>query len=159
MRKNPLTAGDLCIAVLFGATIVIVAAQVVFRYLLNNSLSWSEELSRYLFTWIIFLGAALAIRDNTHIRIELSLDRLAPKGAKYLRFFSCGLLVAFLVFLVISGFKLVKVTENTLSPALSLPLSYVYYAALPVSAFLGILYAVRRILTLSGEKKAKGDFR
>jgi len=64
---------DYTLAGLFAATIVVVLLQVVSRYLLDNSLTWTEELSRYLFAWIIFLGAALGLRDQSHIKVDFWL--------------------------------------------------------------------------------------
>ncbi len=45
---------------------LIVAVQVFCRYVLNNSLFWAEELSRYLLAWLTFLGASVAYRRNVH---------------------------------------------------------------------------------------------
>ena len=56
--------------------VAIVFAQVVFRYVLNRSLSWSEELTKYLFVWLIWLGTSLAAREKEHIALSLVLDRL-----------------------------------------------------------------------------------
>lgn len=47
--------------VLLAAMIVLVAVQVVFRYALNYPITWSEELTAYLFAWLIFLGATVSI--------------------------------------------------------------------------------------------------
>jgi hypothetical protein len=55
----------------------VVAAQVFFRYVLNHSLFWSEELARYILVWLTFLGASVAYRRGVHPRIDLFVSRLA----------------------------------------------------------------------------------
>ena len=147
-----LAPGEWILAALFGAVIVIAAAQVVFRYVLNNSLTWSEELSRYLFTWIIFLGAALAVKDGSHIAVEVILNRFPARFARWIRIGHQILILAFLVFIIVLGARLVGQTANTISPALSLPVNYVFYAALPVTATVGACYALRNIIVLAPGK-------
>ena len=51
-------------------TVILVFSQVVMRYVFQSSLYWSEELARYLFVWQTWLGASLAVREASHIRIE-----------------------------------------------------------------------------------------
>ena len=60
----------------------VVAAQVFFRYVLNHSLFWSEELARYILVWLTFLGASVAYRRGVHPRIDLFVSRVSPRGAR-----------------------------------------------------------------------------
>ncbi|MFB3819511.1 MAG: TRAP transporter small permease [Candidatus Methylomirabilales bacterium] len=57
----------------------VVGVQIFARYVLNHSLYWSEELARYLFIYLVFLGAAVALRRDGHIRVSFLVDRL-PAG-------------------------------------------------------------------------------
>lgn len=56
--------------------VVVVAAQVVMRYVFNGSFDWADEVSRIAFVWTIFLAIPLGIRDGTHVGIELLVSRL-----------------------------------------------------------------------------------
>jgi len=147
-----LSVTDWVIAVLFAATIVVVTAQVVWRYVFNDSLIWTEELSRYLFTWMTFVGAALAIREATHIRITALTDRLPPTARTWLRVATLALIVGFLAYLAVIGFRWVRLNADTRTPALGLPLNYVLYAALPVASLLGVGFGIRRIVALLRER-------
>ncbi len=144
MQRKPLSPGDWIVAVLFAATILVVTAQVVWRYVFNNSLVWTEELSRLLFTWIIFLGAALAVKEATHIRVTLLVDRLPPGVRRHLAAARLVLIAVFLAFLAAVGFQWVRMNANARTPALGLPLNYVLYASLPVASVAGVYFAVRR---------------
>ena len=157
-QKRELGPMDYLIAAVFGTTIVVVLAQVIWRYVFNNSLTWTEELSRYLFTWIIFLGAAVAIRDNSHIKVEFLVSRLPKRIRPALEVINTALIMLFLAFIAVAGFLWVKLNSGTRSPALELPVNWVFYAALPVAALLGLGYAIARILgPLIRHKRKAGD--
>lgn len=146
MDRKRLSLPDYVLAILFGATILVVAAQVLFRYVVNESLAWTEEVSRYLFVWMTFLGAALALRDATHIRIDLFVDRLPKPVARTLGALNQALILAFLLLVVVLGFQLVQHTAGTPTPTLRLPENLVYYAALPVPFLLGVYYAIAPVV-------------
>ena len=59
-----------------GAMVLVVLAGVVFRYVLNDPLMWSEELARYLMIWIGLVGAAITLKHGEHIRINAIRQRL-----------------------------------------------------------------------------------
>jgi TRAP-type C4-dicarboxylate transport system permease small subunit len=60
------------------AMILIVTLQVVLRYGFNSSIDWSEEISRLLFVWCMFLAIPLGIREGAHVGIELLVAHIAP---------------------------------------------------------------------------------
>lgn len=64
-------AEDLCLAVLHALVAILVCAAVVFRYALDDPLTWSEEMIILLFGWMVFLGIANAFRARTHIIIDV----------------------------------------------------------------------------------------
>jgi TRAP-type C4-dicarboxylate transport system permease small subunit len=88
-------ANRAAVIALMAAMAVLVFANVVSRYLLNYSLIWVEELTRYMMVWVGFLGAGLALRLGAHISVDLFQELLPPAGAKVLR----GAIVAILALL------------------------------------------------------------
>jgi C4-dicarboxylate transporter DctM subunit len=70
-----------CACLILVALILLVAAQVIFRYVLNLPITWSEELATYLFAWLIFLGATVSIRRDESPALTLLIDRLSPRVA------------------------------------------------------------------------------
>ncbi|MEZ5729093.1 MAG: TRAP transporter small permease subunit [Burkholderiaceae bacterium] len=64
------------IMVIVAVIAAILIAGVVYRYGLNNALSWAEELSKYLMVWLAFLGAPIALRRLGHINIDLFVRML-----------------------------------------------------------------------------------
>ncbi len=124
--------------------VIIVFVQVIFRYILNNSLSWSEELVRYIFIWQVWLGASLGMRINEHIRVDMFVKLLPNVPQKILGILTDLLVLAFYIFLIVYGFKYLQnvIAKDMNSTALKLPLAYVY-ASLPVgSVIIALRYAV-----------------
>lgn len=82
------------------AMIVIVSGQVVLRYVFNSSLDWSDEISRLLFVWSMFLAIPLGIREGAHVGVELLTAHL-PAVPRALMAKGCALLAAALMAVVV----------------------------------------------------------
>lgn len=144
-RKGEANVGPLgwLLAAVFTAIILVAWLQVFCRYVLNSALGWAEELSVYLLVWLVFLGAAAAMRDRSHIRVEVIVERFPKAWRKVLRIGTDLLQAVFMAVMVWVGFRMVGVMSGTSSPALHLPVSYVSYAALPLTFLAGAAYALR----------------
>mgnify|MGYP003608844836 FL=1 len=66
----------------FVAMTLVIFLQVIFRYFLLQSLSWSEEVARYLFVWLTFLGASVVARSRSHITVESVVNRIKPESLR-----------------------------------------------------------------------------
>lgn len=125
--------------------VTVLGAGVVFRYIIGNALPWTDEVASYLFVALTFLGAACGIRNDSHPRIEIVVNRLGKGGARVLGAVSLGALLSLLAVLVEFG---CRATEQAATISMvSLPLSQGWaYAVVPVSAVAMILFAVRNFL-------------
>ena len=133
------------IATLMAGCVVIVFMQVIFRYLLHNSLIWSEELSRYVFCWLVFVGTGMAFGDNSHIMIDFAVSYLRPGARRIVTIFDYIISLVFLAVACWYGIQMVKLTGGTRSPAAGLPLNIVFYAAMPTGTFIGLLFVIRNL--------------
>ncbi|MDU5100525.1 MAG: TRAP transporter small permease [Peptoniphilus grossensis] len=135
--------------------VIIVFMQVIMRYFFNTSLTWSEELSRYIFIWQVWLGSSIAFVDDQHIRVDLIFSIFkSEKSQRILHLIINIIWFSFNVFLVYVGIKLLgsMSARNALSSGMRLPLVYVY-ATLPVSSFiLAIRILLDSIDLVSGKK-------
>lgn len=122
----------------------VVFLQVVFRYVLQQPLYWSEELPRYLLIWMSFLAAALAQKNEAHINITLAVTPLPMAVQRVIRLLANLVILGFLGVLVYSGSLVTRITAAHRSTALQIPMAVVY-AALPVGAALMMLYLVLQI--------------
>ncbi|MCX5907053.1 MAG: TRAP transporter small permease [Deltaproteobacteria bacterium] len=82
---------------------ITVFLQVIYRYVLTQSLSWSEELARYLFAWISLLGAALAVKKRGHFGLELFYEMLSRRGRRSLGFTLHLLMGAVILVILVQG--------------------------------------------------------
>lgn len=117
---------------------LLVALQVFFRYVLNHSLFWSEELARFMLVWLSFLGASTAYKRGVHPGVDLLTARLSP-------FFrtACAHLVhlvslLFFIAMIIYGVQFAHFIRAQISPALYLP-KWTVFAIIPVS---GLILAI-----------------
>ncbi|MBN2396403.1 MAG: TRAP transporter small permease [Candidatus Atribacteria bacterium] len=117
-----------------GAMLVIIFIQVIFRYVFQHSLTFSEELARYLFVYTVFFGTAVVSKNNGHIIMEALTDHLKGKLAKYTKIFAYCCTIIFIFILFYYGIRMMVISSYQLSPALRISMSYVYLA-IPVSAF------------------------
>jgi TRAP-type C4-dicarboxylate transport system permease small subunit len=116
----------------------LIFIQVVMRYIFHSSLSWSEELARYLFLWQIWLGASYAVKAHRHLRIEMIQGFIKdPFKKKIFELFALSLWLGFSIFLAYEGSSLTSLLfeRGQVSPAMRLPMAYAY-ASVPVGCAL-----------------------
>ena len=123
--------------------IILGVIQILFRFLLNFSLSWTEELSRYTFILLVYVGAALGFKRKRHVRVEIIDLYVSPKRLGYIKTFNEILIILFLGLVGYQGLGIVKTAYslNQTSPALRIPM-YLIYGIIPVTF---IISAVRLI--------------
>jgi TRAP-type C4-dicarboxylate transport system permease small subunit len=129
------------------ALVVVTSLQVFTRYVLNAPFTWTEELARMLFTWIVFLGAALLLKGSSHITIDILARSLAPRPRRWLLVVSHLITLSVVGVLAVKGFRLLQITGASESPALGIPWVYVY-AAFPVGMTLMALRYARALIGL-----------
>lgn len=133
--------------------LVIIFFQVISRYIFGYTFDWSEELSRFLFVWVVFIGSALIIGDKGHMAVQLLPDRLSgTKAGFFLQLFIKAASLVFILLLIIQGSKMTKTMMFQTAPALNLPMGIVY-VIIPVSGVLMLLYLIRDSLILFAEHK------
>jgi TRAP-type transport system small permease protein len=124
---------------LFLATMVVVVfTQVIFRFILQQPLSWSEEVARYVFVGIIWMGAAVLVKHDGHPGMDLLTRTLPSFWRRAIRIAVNVLVAATLGTVVITGFKLMYDNMSQPSPAMELPMG-IPYAAIPLSAAIMLL--------------------
>jgi TRAP-type transport system small permease protein len=144
------------LAVLVAVMLVVVGWNVIGRFALGQSLTWSDEAARYLFIWMIFLGAALAHFRAEHISVEFFRDKAPPVvrlAAKVVR----ELIILGVLGIMLWGSVQVMQTTFGASALLGVPFNVVN-AAVPVSAALMVLmsgYRLVRLLGPGGEQRVE----
>ncbi|EQA00400.1 TRAP transporter small permease [Glaesserella parasuis] len=135
----------------------LVFLNVVLRYGFNSSINITEEVSRYLFVWLTFLGAILAFSDNQHVSVTMLTDKLSPTTRHILRLFTDSIMLFCCYLVVQGGWVQFQLNLHNLSPISEIPTGVTYLAAVISGVFIAILIATRVISTaailIRGETK------
>jgi TRAP-type C4-dicarboxylate transport system permease small subunit len=127
----------------------LVFGNVVLRYGFNSSISISEEVSRWLFVWITFMGAVIALRERTHLGTDIVVARLPPLGRK-ICFVLAHLIMLYICWLVFAGsLEQAQINSTVMAPATQLPMSIIYYAGVVFAVSAGIMLLLDLWLMLS----------
>lgn len=130
--------------VLMLAMVGIIFGQVIARYAFSNSLTWSEELGRYLFVWMTFLGTALAVRNRSHVALDVLIGKLPPYLQKSVIAFGYLTMMALAGVMIYAAVNMMTMGSRQVSAALQIPMRWVYMV-LPVSGVMIIFYLAKNL--------------
>jgi TRAP-type C4-dicarboxylate transport system permease small subunit len=130
-----------------GLMLVIVFVQVITRYCFNYTPSFAEELSRYLFVWVVFLALPLVAKSGGHMAIETITSRLSGVKLKVARVLADIATMAFLALMTMEGVRMVEISHFQTSPAMLLPMSYVY-VVIPFGCAVMLVNVARHFIDL-----------
>ena len=137
--------GETVLWVCMAAMVLVVCSQVLARYVLHNSIPWSEELARFLMIWLGLVGASAVMRNDSHVAITLLQERLPPKLAAVLRRLGRVAVGVFLFMLIREGFSLALFFIRQKSPALRISM-LIPYSSLFISGFLMAVHLMHLML-------------
>jgi TRAP-type C4-dicarboxylate transport system permease small subunit len=111
------------------------------RYVMSEAFSWYDEVARYLFIWVVFLGAAVGVRRRAHFAVHLLVAHLG-KGARFATELLCwGVVMGFSVLIGIQGLRVMEGVSVQVSPTLwNMNLSWVFLV-IPIHGVLSFLYS------------------
>jgi TRAP-type C4-dicarboxylate transport system permease small subunit len=124
----------------FSVMSLFVGLQLFFRFVLNNPLFFPEEVSRYAYVWITFIGLSLSTKTREHIRVDLFVSYLPGWLRRWVEAAVHLVCLAALLGLTVLGIRFLEFSRMSISPALEVPLNLVY-----VSLPLGCLLAAVRL--------------
>ena len=135
-------------AVFFVILIVACVTQVFFRFALNHSLSWTEELARYAFIWMHMIGSSLLICDGGHATVTAVLDQLSGSAKKLVEIF-------IEIVILVNGALMTYATRTNLSTAMSVPM-WCINSSVFVGGALLILQAIVKMALITSSDTNEG---
>lgn len=133
--------------------LIFVVIQVVSRFVFNYPIEWSEEMARFMFIWLGFISAAVALKEDQHVRFTFIIDRLPKKISRIINIFNDLLTIIFLIILIIYGVVLVINTHSIPSVTLEfIRWSYVY-ASLPIGFSFLLIILINKMLKNKNKDK------
>lgn len=135
------------LCIFLGVMVVVMSVQVVARYVFNSSLSWSEELTRYLFIWSAFLSLPFTIRYGIALKIDHFLILLSKNAKRIVNIIGHILMLVFFIFMLLQSLDVVQSAINSgqKSPALGLPM-YIVQVSSTVGFTLAIIRTVQSLI-------------
>ena len=135
-------------------SLVLCCIQVSFRYLFNNPLGWPEELVRYLIILIVYVGASIAVREKSHICVDI-IPTFFPATKRYTNYLSIFFGMIFSVIIIVLGIKFVRslMESGQIAISLEVPIYYVY-TILPIGGVLLLFHYIFGIIEKSHTKKS-----
>jgi TRAP-type C4-dicarboxylate transport system permease small subunit len=125
--------------ILFWSLAFIVFLQFFTRYILNDSLAWTEEIARYGLMWVVFIGGAMVTRRNTHIAVELMSNVMKPGLPRQILLAAVDFMkLGFLGFLAYVSVTIIERMGIQRMTVFDLPMSWVY-AGVSFGCFLMLL--------------------
>jgi TRAP-type C4-dicarboxylate transport system permease small subunit len=145
---------EVILIIVLSTMAVVVLLQVIFRYILNFPLFWTEELARYCLVWSSLLGSAVAVKRGRHIAVTIFIERFPPALRRGLTIIALLSVAVILTIILWGGIQLVMITRAQISPALRVSMS-VPYLAVPAGAALMLLHTIGFIFKTITPKTAE----
>ena len=128
------------------ALIGVITLQIVSRVLFT-AVGWTEEVARFLLVWITFLAGTLAFQRGRHIAVTFVVDALPGRLRQIARLAALLIVLAFMITLIVIGYRYMQVRSFQKSASLRLSMTYVY-AVMPICAAIMAWYALVDIIEL-----------
>lgn len=123
----------------------VIAANVFFRFILNHSIYWADELAMILLVWLTFLGAAVAVRGRKHYAFAYLIHRLTGRWLKIYIITRDLFTITAIVLLTVYSFQVTLGITDWIMPALGISRAYVYAAA-PTGCVFMLYYSLDQLI-------------
>ena len=127
--------------------VIMVFGNVVLRYGFNSGIAISEELSRWLFVWVTFMGAVVALKEKGHLGTDMLIARIGLRGKKICLGLSYGLMLALCGVLFKGAWEQTKINASSTSAAMEVSMG-IFFATGLIFAVLGGLIIARDLYRL-----------
>ena len=143
-------AMELVLFALMAIMVIIVFINVVLRFVFSSGIAQTEELSRYAFVWLTYLGAVVLLREGGHLGMDSFLIRLSPMGQRICKVASDLLIIFCCVLLVIGSWYLTKSSAGEYSQAARFPMVLLFGVGMVTGVAMILIVAVDVWLAATG---------
>jgi TRAP-type transport system small permease protein len=142
---------DYLMALFLALMVVMVFGNVVLRYGFNSGIAISEELARWLFVWMTFMGAVVALRERGHLGTDMLISRLRVKGKKICLALTYVLMLAMCAVLFKGAWEQTKINWSSTSAAMEVSMGLFFMVGLMFSVLGGLIIVVDLYRLLTGQ--------
>ena len=135
------------LVILMTLDVIIVFAQVLTRYVFHSPLAWSEEIARYMFIWLVWIGAAYAVKENKHIKIDIIYNKLTGATKRVSDLVTVVLFLGLMSFMLYTSAKVTWTvyTSKSIATGSHMPM-WIAWFSIPLSMALMIFRFIQRIV-------------
>ena len=152
VNKVLITFLEYLLALLLGLTVCFIIAQVLFRYVFGHPLDWTEQTSRYMFIWMMMLGAAVVFYRDSAMSFDLLLHAFPKTVSYWLEALIKVLVVVFSLYFCYQAYDLASSVAGRMTSGVRVPLSFMY-SSMIVSNICVVLVMIEKLLLHFTNKK------
>ncbi len=130
---------DRLVALCLGLMVVLVFGNVVLRYGFNSGITVSEELSRWLFVWVTFMGAVVALKERAHLGTDMLVGRLGKTGKKICLTLSLLLMLGVCAIMLAGSLTLTKINLTSTSAVMEVSMAWFYVVGVVFAVMSGLI--------------------
>lgn len=139
----------LCLAVM----VVLVFGNVVMRYGFNSGITLSEELSRWLFVWMTFMGAIVALREHGHLGTDMLVGKLSSRGKKLCLGLTYVLMLWMCALLFSGAYQQAVINWDSTSAVMEVSMAWVYVPGVVFAVLGGLILLTDLVRLLTGQTR------
>ena len=139
------------------AMVIMVFGNVVLRYGFNSGISISDEMSRYCFIWLTYLGAMVAMRERSHLGVDTLVRRLSLQGKRLCFFLSEVMMLGCNVLFFWGTWKMHDLQVTNISVVVGIPMIWIYGIGYVTASVMGVMNVHKLVLLLTG-RLAESDW-
>lgn len=144
---------NVVIAVCLAVMVVLVFGNVVMRYGFNSGITLSEELSRWLFVWMTFMGAIVALREHGHLGTDMLVGKLGPAGKKFCLALSYVAML-FICWLLFNGaYQQAVINLDSTSAVMEVSMAWIYAPGVVFAVLGGLILLTEFLRFLTGKMR------
>ena len=151
IEKYLMQAMNTIIVVSLALMVIMVFSNVVLRYVFNSGITVTEELSRFLFLWLIFIGAIVAMKESAHLGVDTLVARLPRSGKVACVLLSNALMLWCCYLFFVGSWRQTVVGLGTDMPATGISMAYHYATGLVMSVGIAVILIGNTLRVLSGK--------
>ena len=141
---------ELIIVVLLVAMLVMVFGNVVLRWVWNSGIDVSEEMARYCFVWLTFIGAVVAMREHSHLGVDALVAKFGAKGRLICMILSDALVLFCCGVFFWGTWEQSAINASNIAPVTGLNMLWVFGVGFFTSIAIGVMVAERLVRALTG---------
>ncbi len=144
---------EAAMAAMLAVMVVMVFGNVVLRYGFNSGIVTSEEAARFLFVWLTFVGAVVAMYEGTHLGVDSLVRMVNTQGKKWLFGISSALMLSCCVLLFIGSYKQTMINLTVPSAVMEIPMALMYGIGMVAAGGMGFIICINLYKLLTGQLK------